>query len=250
MILRRYIFITLLSALSFAVLAKDPDSVKVKMAFSVQYGYHLPGGDLEKRFGENSSVGGKLFFSHKSGFFWGAEGNFLFGGQVLENGILDSLKGNDGYIIDGNGMYAEIYLYERGFDMAVLAGWVIPLVKSQPKSGLVLSASCGLLQHKIRIENKDNTAPQIKGDYKKGYDRLTNGLCLKEYIGYQYMSNHRLLNFTMGLEFTQAWTQNRREYNFDTRTKDISKRLDLLSGIRVGWIIPMNKRKPQPFYYN
>ena len=74
----------------------------------------------------------------------------------------------------------------------------------------------GFLQDKIRIHDGDNTAPQIHGDYKKGYDRLNNGWMLSGTVGYLYLSDSRLINFFIGLEFMQSWTKYRRARNFDT----------------------------------
>jgi hypothetical protein len=108
------------------------------------------------------------------------------------------------------------------------------------------------LQHKIRIEVVDNTIPQLFGDYKKGYDRLTNGIALSQYVGYFYMGNRRTVNFSLGLEIMEAFTKNRRDYNFDTMEKDDHLRMDLLIGLRLNWSIPFyskNKLGKKTFYY-
>jgi len=106
-----------------------------------------------------------------------------------------------------------------------------------------------LLQHHIRIENKDNNAPQVLGDYKKGYDRLTNGFAAKTFIGYQYLDSKRRFNFYAGFEFYQAWTKNRREYNFDTMSRDNNLYHDYLYSFKAGWILPIYYRTPDKFYY-
>lgn len=107
----------------------------------------------------------------------------------------------------------------------------------------------GLLQHKIRIETIGNTVPQLDKEYKKGYDRLSNGLSLHEMIGYYHFGNKHLINFYAGFEFIQAFTENRRSYNFDEMKKDETKRVDLLFGIRAGWMLPVYRRAPQKFYF-
>jgi hypothetical protein len=80
--------------------------------------------------------------------------------------------------------------------------------------------------------------PQLTGNYKKGYDRLTNGLAINEFIGYQMLSTNKRVNFYFGFEFTQGFTQSRRDFDFDTRSADTQKRFDSLMGIRAGWILP------------
>ena len=87
------------------------------------------------------------------------------------------------------------------------------------------------------------------GDYAKGYDRLTDGISTNEFIGYMYIGNKRLLTFYAGFDFTQAWTRDRRGYNFDLHGPDNTKRFDMLSGIKVGWIIPIYRIAPDKYYY-
>jgi hypothetical protein len=94
------------------------------------------------------------------------------------------------------------------------------------------------------------TAPQITGDYAKGYDRLTAGFNLNQFIGYYFMSKSRVLNFYAGFEFYQAFTKSRRDYIFDLMQKDESNHFDLFYGIKVGWMIPIYNRAPDKYYYN
>lgn len=232
------------------------DSVISTSLLSISYSYQFPGGDLSKRFLSNSAIGGSYFFKTKSNWLIGADGFFMFRDTIKETGILDSIStktgdiGDIGNLIDGNGIYAQVFLYERGFYFGMKGGKLFPVFGPNKNSGIVILCGLGFLQHKIRIENPDNTAHQIKGDYKKGYDRLTNGLALSEFIGYMYLGNSRLVSFYAGFEFTQAWTQNRRSYNFDMMGPDKTKRFDLLSGFKIGWIIPLYKRSPEKYYYN
>ncbi len=46
----------------------------------------------------------------------------------------------------------------------------------------------------------------------------------------------------------QAFTQNRRGYNFDLMQADHKKRLDLLSSVKAGIFIPLYKKAPNDFY--
>ncbi len=190
-----------------------------------------------------------IFIKPKKNWLIGADGFFMFRDTIKETGILNSISTSDGNVIDGNGTFADIRLYERGFHVGIKAGKLFPVLGPNKNSGIVVLIGGGLLQHKIRIENPESAAPQIKGDYKKGYDRLTNGFALSEFVGYMYLGNSRLVSFFAGFEFTQAWTKNRRSYNFDMMGPDNTKRFDLLSGFKIGWIIPLYKRSPDKFYY-
>ncbi len=178
------------------------------------------------------------------------EGSFLFGENIKEDTLFHLIKTSGGYIIDGDGMYADIRTYQRGFTFMCKAGYVFNIFNVNPNSGLLFVAGVGFLQHKIRIENPGQTVAQLKNDYKKGYDKLTNGPAFSQYIGYTHFSENRVSNFRIGFEFTQAFTQSRRNYDFDLMGRDTRKRVDMLYGIKVNWMIPFRKRKPAGFYYN
>lgn len=214
------------------------------------FAFQLPGGNLADRFGHNFNVGGSFMRKLKSNWLLGIEGQFIFGDQLKENHIMDSINTQQGFLIGTNGGYADVFLYERGFHFFVKAGKIFPVFKSNPNSGIMATVGAGLLQHKIRIENDDNNVPQVHDDYVKGYDRLTNGLSITEFIGWIHLGGNRIANFSAGFEFTQAFTQNRRSFNFDEMRQDDTKRLDLLYGFRASWYIPFYKKKPKDFYYN
>jgi hypothetical protein len=155
-----------------------------------------------------------------------------------------------GNIIDGNGTFALYALYERGYSINFRVGKVLKVLRANPNSGLMFMLGAGYLAHRLVIDNQNNTAPQITGDYAKGYDRLTGGLNLNQFIGYFYMGKSRVLNLFGGFEFYQAFTKSQRDYIFDQMQQDNNNYLDLFFGIKVGWMIPIYKRAPDQYYYN
>lgn len=205
----------------------------------LSYAGHRPGADLEARFGNNFSLGlGLDWLTAKSNWIFGLNANFLFGNTVKSD-VLAGLRTDAGFIIGNSRLPADITLRQRGWLLHAEIGRHFPLNADNPRSGIRVTISPGLLQHNIRIQDDPQQAvPQLLGDYKKGYDRLSNGFSLTEFIGYQLLSENRRMNFFLGLEFTQAFTQNRRDFDFVSRTKDETRRTDLLYGIRLGWIIP------------
>lgn len=214
------------------------------------YGYQFPGGDIARQFGSNSSIGGSVFFKTKHNWLIGFEGNYMFG-QTVKNSdsLLKNISTKEGFLIDANGYYADLVYYERGYNLLLKFGKVIPLLAPNPNSGFTVTAGGGYIQDKIRIHNPGNTAPQLLGDYKKGYDRLNGGIALTGSVGYMYLSNRRLLNFSAAFEFMQAWTWPYRERDFDTGRKDTQKLNSQFYTLRVSWIIPLYKRAPKEFYY-
>lgn len=213
------------------------------------YGYQFPGGDLAKQFGSNSSIGGGFILKTKHNWMFGVEGNFMFGQSVKNSdSLLRTISTQDGFIIDANGYYADMVYYERGYNFFAKFGKVIPLLSPNPNCGFTLLVGAGYIQDKIRIHNPGNTAPQLLGDYKKGYDRLNGGIAAIGSLGYMYLSNTRLLNFSASFEFMQAWTNPYRERDFDTGKQDTRKLSSQFYTIKVCWIIPLYRRVPKEFY--
>ncbi len=244
------ILVILITSSSLMAQVNIRDSVIFTPIIYATYGYQFPGGDLAKRFGSNSSIGGGFMIKTKHNWLFGVEGNFMFGQQVWgSDTMLSNISTSQGFIIDANGFYADLVYYERGYNFFFKTGKVIPVLSPNPNSGLVFIAGVGYIQDKIRIHNPGNTAPQLLGDYKKGYDRLNGGLAVTGSVGYMYLSNMRLLNFSVHFEFMQAWTKPYRERDFDTGLKDTKNLSSQFYTIRAVWMIPLYRRTPKEFYY-
>lgn len=251
-------FIIIISFLLFCVLLKSGqaqinvrDSSVLAPMIYVNYAYQWPGADLKERFGSNSTIGGGFQIKLKSNWIFGADFNYIFGGNVkIADSIFSAIDDENGFLIDRNGELTTPLLYERGFYTSVRFGKLFPVWSPNRNSGPMVMGSIGLLQHKIRIETPGNTVPQIAGDYVKGYDKLSNGIGISEFIGYMYLGNKRLISFFGGIEFTQAFTQSRRSYDFNLDARDTQKRVELQYSIKIGWIIPFYKRKPAGYYYD
>lgn len=216
----------------------------------ISYGAHLPGGDLVNRFGGFFSLGGGAEFLLENGnWILGAESYLQFGGNVKES-ILDNLVAKEGEIIGNDGDYASVVLRQRGMYTGIVVGKLFPVSTENKKSGIRLTIGAGYWWHKIRIQDDYESASQLFGDYKKGYDRLSGGVALQEFIGYQHLDKNRKLNFIAGLEFGQGFTKSIREWNFDTMTAPTERRLDISIGVRVTWILPFYIGMPsEDIYY-
>ncbi len=224
------------------------DSVIRFPYLGVSYGYYVPGGDLEERFGGASMLGMDLHYKTRKNWIMGFTGGFIFGDDVKEKGLFDDISTESGQIIGLDGLFADVRVFERGYVVSGTFGKLFAFKNPNPNSGIVVTGSVGFTQHKIRIETIGNTVPQLRNDYLKGYDHLTNGLQFTEFIGYTYFSNRQLFNFYGGLEFMQGLTSNRRDYNFNQLGNDDKNRTDLRYGFKIGWILPLYKKKPAAFY--
>jgi len=224
------------------------DSTIFTSIISTNYSFQWPAADMADRFGYNNNIGGSFQIKTRSNLLFGFDGSFIFGNQLKENGILDSIKTSAGFVIDINGKFADVRFYERGYSGVVKVGKIFPVFGPNPNSGILFSGGLGFIQHKIRIEDIGNASPPLTGDYKKGYDRLTNGLLLTQFLGYFYMGNRPFVNFFAGFEISEGFTQNRRSFNFDTMERDDKKRVDILFGPKAGFMLLLYRRSPQAYY--
>ncbi len=210
--------------------------------FCANYARQVPVGILAKRFGGSNSVGFTTAYKFGRNFQVQAGINTFFSGKVKESGVFDSMKGSTGYLLDVNGTYAEVRMYERGYHWHVDFGKIIPLNKFERNSGILITGGLGFMQHKIKFIYQRTVLPQLDDGYYKGYDRLTNGLMARGFIGYQRIDPENMLNFMAGIEVLNGFTKNRRDFNYDTRMTDNTKRNDLLIGLKVGIMVSLAGR--------
>jgi hypothetical protein len=248
------ILILIISNYSFSQKNKQENSNsgdgKIITGISFDFGFQIPGGDMAKRFGNNYNIGGTFWFKTKNNFILGLQAYYLFSNNLKKEAysILDNLKDQNGNIVDQYGNYSPVLLSERGYFFGIKTGKIFILERKNITSGILTTISGGFLEHHILIENELNNIPQIMGDYTKGYDKLVNGFALQEFIGYMFIGKRLLTNFIVGFEFTQAFTQSRRSYDFNLKQYDNTKRIDLLYGIRISWLIPFYKKEASGFY--
>jgi hypothetical protein len=222
----------------------------------IVYGGAVPGGDLADRFGYSSTVGGEVGLKLRNRFFAQVGCRFLFGNQVKEEiaGNITSLQGTieTGFTpmaIGTDGRWYEVRVYQRGLVIPLQFGYVLPILGKNPNSGVYVEAGGQFLLHNVRIEVPGNAVPGLYGDYSKGYDRLASGFGTTQGIGYRLHNNQRLINFIAGFEFSQNFTQGRRDFQFDTGLPNKDKRLDLMWGFKVAWVFPIYQAAPEDVYY-
>jgi hypothetical protein len=238
------------------VFARDADSVKAFNAKRVTvcqftYTHYFPGGDMANRFGPNSSVGAGAYFKGFNNFFVGAEGNYHFGSNIREKGIFDQITDPSGFAYDLDGNPVAISAQQRGYSLMVKVGKVFPVNRANQNSGIMLSFGAGYFEHWIRLDNTTKNIAALQGDLRYGYDRLTGGMAFNQFIGYQQLDRRRRINFFAGIEFYQAYTKSLHSYDYDKMSKDPTQRLDILYGLRFGWLLPIysNRNRDNEFYF-
>jgi hypothetical protein len=236
--------------LFLSVLAKGQiDSAMAVPLVGVHLGGQLPFSDMADRFGPNLEAGGSFMYKTRKNWLVGAEFNYGFGRNVREK-VLTQLTNSDGFVTDNEGYPADIRITERVMGIHVSFGKIFKVLNPNPNSGIVVSVGVGYLQHKINLYDTQRKVAAIKGDLAFGLDRLSSGLSLSQFVGYLFLSENRMANFYFGFDCYQGFTTSVRKVNYDTGLPDTKKRLDVLTGFRVGWILPLYKKKPAEFYYN
>lgn len=248
--MRLALLFTLLFSSILSAQVNVKDSLQSVSIIGIGGGLNIPGADLKTRFDYFTSIHGNYYRKQSSGLIWGADFNYYFGDQVNETDVLKSIATKDGFIIGGNGTLYEPIFFMRGYSSTAKIGKLFSIIGPNKNSGIYLLGGAGFLQHKIRIETERNAfVPALTKEYLKGYDRLTNGILFQPTLGYLHLSNSRLLNFSIQLEYIFAFTENRRAYNFDELAADTKKRRDSFLNIRLNWLLPVYKKKAKDFYY-
>ena len=227
------------------------DSSILLPSLKLGYSASFPQSDLQNRFGFTSTINTKFDVKFRNQWIIGAQYNFMFGATVKDSGMIQELLTDGGGIINTNGEFGTYELLQRGHHVNIFIGRLFPVFSPNPNSGIIATLGGGIFTHRINFNNISGDLVQLNGESSKGYDRYTAGYSLTQFLGYQFHSNNRLLNFYGGFEFTQAFTKIRRGYQVDYEIDDVrfGSRTDLLFSIQVGWILPLYKRPPKEFYY-
>lgn len=218
----------------------------VKFSLALQ----SPKGDFSSDFGANSNIGFSLGWKNNRNQTYELNYNFIHSQNVKNNSVLNHLTNSQGWIINQNGEENLYILYHRGGLLSLDFGKIYNIIGPNANSGIYFKGGIGTMYHKIRIENQDNLIPQLSNEYLKYYDRLTVGFLLKQYLGYHHMSNNKLVNFTLGLEFIEGFNRGMRDYQIDLMGPYKDNKLDIYLGIRAAWIFPVLRNEPKEYYYN
>ncbi|MBC8045752.1 MAG: hypothetical protein H7Y00_03065 [Fimbriimonadaceae bacterium] len=223
------------------------DSVVKVNIIQVDLGIGLPLGNMAETFGVHQTVGGGYQFKNNKNFLIGFNGSYIFGSHVKDSSV-NFLFTQGGSVIGTDGYLFSPILFEQGFDLKFQMGKITNILALNPNSGLAVLGGVGYLQHNILIYIDEAYVPQLNKEYRKGYDRLTNGIALNQYIGYYFFSNKNFVNFRAGFDITEAFTKNRR-YNFDTQSIDEESKFDMLVTFKATWNLCIFEKPQRKFYY-
>lgn len=164
--------------------------------------------------------------------------------------MLEYLRSYDGNIIGIDGRPGDVNLKERGYYAGINAGKIFsfnPEVKTL--TGLRSQIGIGFMQHKIRIQDNFNNIPALDKAYLHGYDRLTNGPAIQLGLGYQYQNARNNFHFRIMSNLIAAQTKSRRDLDYATGEYLSGKRLDLLYGLSISYIVTISRVKTDEYIY-
>ncbi|MBL6871645.1 MAG: hypothetical protein ISQ95_03515 [Flavobacteriales bacterium] len=229
---------------------KHKDSITNFPTIRVSLAVQSPKGDFEEDFGLNSNIGISVGWKNGKNKTFELCYNFIHSSNVKNRSIVTHLLNDQGWIINQYGEENLFLLYHRGGLLSLDFGKVFNRYGTNSNSGIFIRGGVGAMYHKIRIENQENLIPQLSKKYLKYYDRLTAGIILKQYIGYQHISKSRLVNFTIGIEIIESFNKGMRDYQIDLMGPYLDQKRDMYLGIRAEWIFPVLRKEPNEFYYN
>lgn len=207
--------------------------------FSPSYAVQIPQADLKERFRTFSSIGLGTIYKTKRNLTFGIDYDWYFGNRIKESGTFSSITLDSGQIIDSDGNFSIVRLNIKGNYLTANVGYLINVPKDEPNSGILIQLGFGWMQHKIDVVSSQNKIPQLNGEYEKGYDKLTHGFAMKQFVGYQHLVNRNHFHFRIGLEFNEGFTQGRRTWDFNANKSGLDKRLDGTIAIKAGVVLPV-----------
>lgn len=221
------------------------DAVLIVPMYTAQFPY----GHMRDRFGFNSLFGLQIAYKMKKNWLISGEGSFLFGTRLRENYVLDNISTTTGQFVSQNNDLIRVKAQEQGFAFKVSVGKIIPFSEDYPDAGLLLMTGFGMLQHKIAINVRQSSLPQLDKTYRKGYDRMSNGPVLSQFIGGIFMQRRKFFSVYGGLQFDIGFTQGRRAFDFYSMQPLNDKRIDMFLGVKLGWVIPVFLHASDKEYY-
>lgn len=221
------------------------DAILLTPTFTLQF----PAADLSDRFGINYNFGFQTAWKFGKNWHIGAEGNFLFGNTVRETDHFENLLTTNGLVINADGLLEEVTLSQRGWMARAVVGKTVPWNPRKPNNGVLFKLGAGIVEHRILIDVNERVTRPLSPIYQTGYDRMSRGFVLSQFIGLLRLEREQFINLYGGIEIAQGFTRNRRPWDLGTNQPLDDARVDIFIGIKLGWIIPVFTTSTATNYY-
>ena len=216
-------------------------------------GAGFPGGDMEKLYGTHYLIGGGFLRATRDNWIYGIEGHYLFGGEIKTN-PLAIISTQSGDLLDLRGSFGQFTADERGLILPhVKFGRYIrkSIFKADENSGLALLIGAGYMKHWLHFQETDGNLIQIRDDYERGYDLMTNSLIMSQSATYMYMSRN-FVHFFLSVEALQGWGSRRPTFleQYVNENNEPIETFDTSFSMKFGLIVPIRQSTGNEFYFD
>ncbi|MBI1183867.1 hypothetical protein GC194_06325 [bacterium] len=214
------------------------DSVMAVTTFQFGYSANLTAGNLSEKTDLLNNIMPSLCHKNRHNWTFELGVGALLGTNALETNTPAGIYSEVGIPISTEGVLEQVKVRFQGYTVQFQTGKLIVPSRYNKNTGLWLCGGLGYMRHKLRFVYKGSNVPQLNDPYVKGYDRLTNGLALNQFIGYRRYSNKNNFNFSFGLEIVEGFTKNRRSWNYDVFGPLPNLRHDIYYGLKFNLLLP------------
>lgn len=211
----------------------------------VGMGAQQPHLDLAKDYGSNLNFNISADQKWNRNWITGLGFEYLYGTQVKQD-VLSALRNDVGYITNNAGYPADVRVSERGFQVYLKCGYFFKLQSEH--LFWIFTPAITYLEHQVYLYDVEKNIVALQHESIKGYDRLCKGLGLRTETGILYLSKNRLSNFYIGFDASYAWTKNQRRFAYGIGVLPQTTRKDLLTGLKLSWILPIFVSAEHSFY--
>lgn len=245
-----WLFLLLLPTLGYGQGLAGIKNLDRAVLVGLGYGPFSSAGDLANRFGSGFALdAGVAYLPGGSNWEYGVMAQYGFG-QTVKEDVLAGLRTSAGFVIGTQRQPAELRLRQRQLFIGPRVGYTVRIGQNQ-RAGIKLATALGYFQHRIRFQDDPVQAvPQLDKSRQAGYDRLTGGPAVYQFIGYQQLARNRRLNFYLGAEVTAGFTRPLRRFDVPTGGPlPDARRNDLVLGLRAGLILPLYSGEGKEIFY-
>lgn len=237
----------------FAQEKKDAEKKAISIsALNIGIELQKPLLDLDERYGGFSVLNVGVNSKTIQNIVYNFSYNFILGNKVLQDDLGYLFLNSDSIITGLNGQRAVVGVFQRGYKINFGVGKIVKQIKNK-NSGILVELNTGIISNRISYKDGTENFSFLSDAYMRGFDKLSRGFYLEEFVGILFFDNKKLINFKFGLNFVQGFTSDKRANFYASDFEPIQNRKDFSIGLKANWIIPFfysKEKSTERYYYN